>query len=80
MGGGRGGCKQTVEHTREWGTVMGTTKNTAVDSAPDRFPLVWCGVVWCGVEDTLRWVGISRQHRTESGGPMVALNLCVMRR
>ena len=36
----------------------------------------------CGhaVEDTPRWVGVSGQHRTESGGPLVALNLCVLRR
>ena len=36
----------------------------------------------CGgdVADTWRWVGTSSQHGTESGEPLVTLNLCVMRR
>ena len=40
------------------------------------------GSLLCGgsVEGTSRWVGISGQHGTESGGPLVTLNLCAMRR
>ena len=37
-------------------------------------------LVWCDVEDTPRWVGISGQHGTESGGGLVTSSLCEMRR
>ena len=44
--------------------------------APSWFSL-FCGY---GAGDTPRWVGTSGQHGTESGGPLVTLNLNVMAR
>ena len=43
---------------------------------PPAGPLL-CG---CIVADTPRWVGTSGQRGTVSGGPLVTLNLCVIRR
>ena len=33
-----------------------------------------------GVEDTPRWIGTSGKQGMGSGGPLVTLNLCVIRR
>ena len=43
--------------------VLSTT--SSVSGASDRFILVWCSA------DTWKWVGISGQHGTESGEPLL---------